>query len=88
MDLVDRTTGFRDLSLEYNETQGCYGPTLGCMIGCVKYWLLLRGCRATCLGHSADPNGMIRAAGKCKAEDKNERYHAGPERGPGHESDA
>lgn len=77
MDLVDRTTGFRDISLEFNEARGCLGPLWGCTLGCLSYWFLLEGCRSTCLGHTGDLHGMDRAAGKCKAQDEGRKYAPG-----------
>lgn len=53
IDLCDRTTGFRDIYLDYHDdTQGCAGPMMGCIKGCTKFWGLCEGCRATTFGHT------------------------------------
>jgi len=54
IDVCDRSSGLRDLALDYNEEDGILGPLIGCMSGCVYYWLCCAGCLALyCKHHSS-----------------------------------
>ncbi|CAM9414877.1 unnamed protein product [Discosporangium mesarthrocarpum] len=40
-----RSRDASDLFLDVNEDLGCPGPTVGCVGGCLRYWVCCRGCR-------------------------------------------
>lgn len=54
IDIIDRSTGERDLALRIDEEQGCFGPCCGCAIGCCQFWFCCKGCGILCCSRKAD----------------------------------
>ena len=54
VDLLDRTTGLRDLTLTVQEGQGLYsGACRGCLSGCFSYYCGFQGCLKMCCGRKS-----------------------------------
>mmetsp|Transcript_34639 Transcript_34639/g.91144 ORF Transcript_34639/g.91144 Transcript_34639/m.91144 type:complete len:224 (+) Transcript_34639:233-904(+) len=53
IDVCQRSTGLRDLSLDVKEDDGCVGPCSGCCEGCASYWCGCAGCKALYCGVNA-----------------------------------
>lgn len=51
LDFCCRSTGFEDIVLDIHEEKPYCGPTLGCLQGCVKYWVCCLGVRALFCSH-------------------------------------
>lgn len=67
LEVCDRSTGLRDLSLDLNEEDGCVGPTVGCLLGCGFYWCCCAGVGALCCKHrtSTGARGLESAPVRC-----------------------
>ena len=53
IDVCLRTSGLDDLALDVKEEMGAVGPCVGCLCGCLKYWLACQGCWKMWCGKSA-----------------------------------
>ena len=63
IDVCLRTSGIDDLALDVKEELGTMGPCVGCLCGCVRYWLLCQGCwKMWCGRTGADKESAIREA--------------------------
>ena len=61
VDICNRSTGLRDLSLDAMEADGCancMGPCKGCISGCCGYWCCCKGCNALYCDHKASSKTM------------------------------
>lgn len=57
IDVCQRSTGLRDLSLDVKEADGfanCVGPCLGCCEGCAGYYCGCKACSALYCGVQAE----------------------------------
>jgi hypothetical protein len=82
IEICDRSSGVRDLALDYNEEDGCAGPALGCVLGCGWYWCCCQGIGALLCKHSSSvetdelegaPMRCVRGVPSCLQQAGNER---------------
>ena len=63
IDVCLRSSGLDDLALDVKEELGTVGPCVGCLCGCLKYWLACQGCwKMWCGKSAADREQTIREA--------------------------
>lgn len=60
VEICDRTTK-NDLCLDVGEGDGCFGPTAGCVGGCLTYWCLCRGARTIYFGNATSDKTETKA---------------------------
>ena len=70
VDCCVRETGMDDLVLDVMEDRGTIGPCLGCIWGCVKYWLCCFGCYKLWCSHKSDKNLGVKSVAQVAPEHK------------------
>ncbi|KAG2452830.1 hypothetical protein HYH02_002176 [Chlamydomonas schloesseri] len=67
LDFCIRTTGFDDIAIDLHEERPLCGPTIGCVLGCTRYWLCCLGIRALFFSRKARHFEKPQDGGGCAA---------------------
>lgn len=70
VDCCIRETGMDDLVLDVMEDRGTIGPCLGCVWGCIKYWVCCFGCYKLWFSRKSDKNLGVKSVAQVAPEHK------------------